>query len=221
MDHEDIYKLILNDELGWEHLITTIIREEEMDPMDIDLIKIADRFAALLSRINQIDFRFGGKFVYTAAILLKMKSDTVIGEMLELNRKKEHESQQRYIKAVPFDITVTSKLPIFRSRKITLTELINTIRDAMRYSGKQKINFELKLREVKIEERIRYLIEKLSRLFGLKEVVAFSELIAKKNDRKEVIYTLLPLLFISNMNKVELLQEQPFQEIYIKSRVKS
>ena len=150
-----------------------------------------------------------------------MKSDTVIGEMLELNRKKEHESQQRYIKAVPFDITVTSKLPIFRSRKITLTELINTIRDAMRYSGKQKINFELKLREVKIEERIRYLIEKLSRLFGLKEVVAFSELIAKKNDRKEVIYTLLPLLFISNMNKVELLQEQPFQEIYIKSRVKS
>ena len=221
MDHEDIYKLILNDELGWEHLITTIIREEEMDPMDIDLIKIADRFAALLSRINQIDFRFGGKFVYTAAILLKMKSDTVIGEMLELNRKKEHESQQRYIKAVPFDITVTSKLPIFRSRKITLTELINTIRDAMRYSGKQKINFELKLREVKIEERIRYLIEKLSRLFGLKEVVAFSELIAKKNDRKEVIYTLLPLLFISNMNKVDLLQEQPFQEIYIKSRVKS
>ena len=221
MDHEDIYKLILNDELGWEHLITTIIREEEMDPMDIDLIKIADRFAALLSRINQIDFRFGGKFVYTAAILLKMKSDTVIGEMLELNRKKEHESQQRYIKAVPFDITVTSKLPIFRSRKITLTELINTIRDAMRYSGKQKINFELKLREVKIEERIRYLIEKLSRLFGLKEVVAFSELIAKKNDRKEVIYTLLPLLFISNMNKVELLQEQPFQEIYIKSRAKN
>jgi segregation and condensation protein A len=221
MDHEDIYKLILNDELGWEHLITTIIREEEMDPMDIDLIKIADRFTALLSRINQIDFRFGGKFVYTAAILLKMKSDTVIGEMLELNRKKEHESQQRYIKAVPFDITVTSKLPIFRSRKITLTELINTIRDAMRYSGKQKINFELKLKEVKIEERIRYLIEKLSRLFGIKEVVAFSELVAKKNDRKEVIYTLLPLLFISNMNKVDLLQEQPFQEIYIKSRVKS
>ncbi len=220
MDHEDIYKLILNDELGWEHLITTIIREEEMDPMDIDLIKIADRFAVLISKINQVDFRFGGKFVYTAAILLKMKSDKVIDEMLELNKKKEHESQQKYIKAVPFDIAVTSKLPLFRSRKITLTELINTIRDAMRYGGKQKISFELKLKEVKIEERIRFLLENLAKLFGKKETVLFSELLSKKNDREEVIYTLLPLLFISNMDKVEISQEQPFQEIYIKSRVK-
>ncbi|MCL4398624.1 MAG: segregation/condensation protein A [Candidatus Parvarchaeota archaeon] len=220
MDHEEIYRLILNDELGWEHLITTIIRDEGMDPMDIDLIKIADRFAALISKISQIDFRFGGKFVYTAAILLKMKSDTVVEEMLELNRKKEKESQQRYIKAVPFDIAVTSKLPLFRSRKITLTELINTIRDAMRYSTKQKINFDLKLKEVKIEDRIRLLVEKLAKLFGAKEIVLFSELISKKNDRKEVIYTLLPLLFISNMNKVEISQEEPFKEIYIRSRVK-
>ena len=113
MDHEDIYKLILNDELGWEHLITTIIREEEMDPMDIDLVKIADRFAVLISKINQVDFRFGGKFVYTAAILLKMKSDKVIAEMLEFNKKKGHENQQRYIKAVPFDINITSKMPLF------------------------------------------------------------------------------------------------------------
>ncbi|MCL4372849.1 segregation/condensation protein A [Candidatus Parvarchaeota archaeon] len=220
MDHEEIYKLILNDELGWEHLITTIIRDEGMDPMDIDLIKIADRFAALISKINQIDFRFGGKFVYTAAILLKMKSDTVVEEMLELNVKKERESQQRYIKAVPFDIAVTSKLPIFRSRKITLTELINTIREAMRYNTKQKINFELKLKEVKIEDRIRSLLEKLGKLFGIKEMVLFSELVPKKNDRKEIIYTLLPLLFISNMNKVEISQNEPFEEIYIKSRVK-
>lgn len=220
MDHEDIYKLILNDELGWEHLITTIIREEEMDPMDIDLIKIADRFAVLISKINQIDFRFGGKFVYTAAILLKMKSDRVIDEMLELNRKKEKDSQQRYIKAVPFEISVMSKLPLFRSRKITLTELINTIRESMRYSTKQKISFELRLKEVKIEDRIRTLIEKLVKLFGMKEVVLFSEILPKKNDRKEVVYTFLPLLFLSNMNKVEISQETPFQEIYIRSRVK-
>ncbi len=221
MDHEEIYKLILNDELGWEHLITTIIRDEGMDPMDIDLIKIADRFASLISKINQIDFRFGGKFVYTAAILLKMKSDTVVGEILELNVKKERGSQQRYIKAVPFDIAVTSKLPIFRSRKITLTELINTIREAMRYNTKQNISFELKLKEVKIEDRIRTLLGKLAKLFDAKELVLFSELIVKKNDRKEIIYTLLPLLFISNMNKVEISQSEPFEEIYIKSKVGS
>ncbi len=220
MDHEDIYKLILNDELGWEHLITTIIREENMDPMDIDLIKIADRFSALISKINQVDFRFGGKFVYTAAILLKMKSDKIIEEILELNKKKETENAQRYIKAIPSDINITSKMPLFRNRKITLTELINTIRDAMRYSVRQKINFELKLKEIKIEDRIRLLIQRLGKLFGIKEVITFSELLPSKNDRKEVIYTFLPLLFLANMKKVDISQEEPFEEIYIKSCMK-
>jgi segregation and condensation protein A len=221
MDYEQLYGLILDDELGWEHLISTIIREEGMDPLDIDLVKIADKFSDLVLKLKAIDFRFGGKFVYTAAILLKMKSDKVIDELLNRQRLKQKDQEgSKYIRATPFGIIVASKLPLSRSRRITLTELINTIREAMKYTVKHKINFELKLKEIKIEQRIIALLERLSKMFSTHDYVTLSELVPKK-DRKEVVYTFLPLLFLANMGKVELEQAEPFEEVYVRNKRKS
>ncbi len=217
MDYDELYRRILDDELGWEHLITSIIREEGMDPMDIDLIKITDKFTTLVSKINVVDFRFGGKFIYTAAILLKMKSDRVVEEMLYRDRQKEGSRKSTYVKSTPFDIVVSSKFPFIRKRKMTISELISTIRDAMRASIKSTINFELKLKEVRIEDRIVFLLERLSKLFSSNDSVPFSQLITKKG-RKEFVYTFLPLLFLANMDKIDLEQQNPFEEIYVKNR---
>lgn len=217
MEYEDLYKLILDDELGWEHLISSIVREEEMDPMDIDLVKMTDRFLAIIAN-HDIDFRYGGRFVHTATILLKMKSDKVADDILNRKLEKlEGANGSRYIRAVPFDISITPKLPLVRNRKITFTELISAIREALRYSTKSKMVFKLELKEVKMEDRINFLIEKLIRIFGEKEVIAMSELLVK-GDRKELVYTFLPLLFLSNMGKVDLDQAEPFTEIYVKNK---
>jgi segregation and condensation protein A len=216
MEYEDLYRLILDDELGWEHLISSIVREEEMDPMDIDIIKITDGFLSIIAN-NKIDFRYGGKFVHTAAILLKMKSDRVTDEILKKNIELEEEQLSRYVKAIPFDISIMPKIPIIRNRKITFTELIETIRESLRYSVKPKINFKIELKEIKMEDRIKFLIEKLIKLFAYGEVIAFSDLLTKK-DRKEFIYTFLPLLFLTNMGRVELEQEEPFKELYVKNK---
>lgn len=221
MDYDQLYGLILDDSLGWEHLISTIIREEGMDPLDIDLVKIADKFSDLVLRLKAIDFRFGGKFVYTAAILLKMKSDKIIEELLNRTKLKRKETEgSSYIRATPFGIAVASKLPLSRSRKITLTELINTIREAMRYTIKHKINFELKLKEIKIEERIISLLEKLSKLFSKRDYVTLSELVPSK-ERKDFVFTFLPLLFLANMDKIDLDQAEPFEEVYVRNKRKS
>lgn len=217
MEYEDLYKLILDDELGWEHLISSIIREEGMNPMDIDLIKITDRFMAVISN-NQIDFRYGGRFVHTAAILLKMQSEKVAFDILNRNiQKQEGVDESRYVKAIPYDILISPKLPLIRNRKITFTELISTIREALKYTTKPKITFKLELKEIKMEERINFLVERLIKIFGYKEIIALSELLVKK-DRKELVYTFLPLLFLSNMERVELNQEEPFTEIYVKNK---
>ncbi len=216
MEYEELYQLILDDDLGWEHAITSIIREEKMDPLNIDLVKITDRFIALVASLRNLDFRFGGKFVYTAAILLKLKSDRVMDEIL--NRKvNEDNAQSRYIKAIPTEILIQPKLPIIRSKKITLSQLISAIRMAIRYQYKPKINFQLKLKEVKIEDRIQFLINKLIELFKFSESVTFSSLLSKK-DRKEIIYTFIPLLFLANQDKIDLIQEEEFQEIYVKNK---
>jgi chromatin segregation and condensation protein Rec8/ScpA/Scc1 (kleisin family) len=217
MEYEDLYKLVLADELGWESLISSIVREEAMDPMDIDLIKMTDRFLAIIAN-NRIDYRYAGRFVHTAVILLRMKSDRLADDILNKNiNKSEGSGDSKYVKAVPFDVLISPKLPLIRNRKITFTELINTIREALRYSTKTKVNFELQLKEIRMEDMINLLVDKLIRAFGLKEVIALSDLLTKK-DRKELVYTLLPLLFLSNMDKVELDQLEPFAEIYVKNK---
>ncbi|MCL4399597.1 segregation/condensation protein A [Candidatus Parvarchaeota archaeon] len=218
MEYEDLYRVILDDELGWEHLITAIIREEGMDPMDIDIIKITDKFASLIIRLNSIDFRFGGKFVYTAAILLKLKSDRIMDDLLERKKKVDAISAgSRYIRAIPVDINITARIPLIRNRKITLSELINTIKEAIRYTNKHPVKFNLKLKEIKIEQRITMILQRLADMFRMQEKISFSQLLSEKT-RKEMIYTFLPLLFLSNMDKIELEQEEPFSEIYVKNK---
>lgn len=217
MEREDLYKLILDDELGWEHLISSIVREEGMDPMDIDLVTVTDRFLAIMAN-HTIDFRFGGKVVHTAAILLKMQSDKVADDILKKNIKDAEEFvDSRYVKAVPFDISITPKLSLIRNRRITFTELVSVIREALRYTAKPKIVFKLEPKEIKMQERINALIAKLIRIFGSSQIIAFSQLLIKK-DRKEIVYTFLPLLFLSNMGKVGLSQEEPFTEIYVENK---
>ena len=214
MEYKQLYSLVLDDELGWEHLISSIIREENMDPMDIDLIEITDRFVSTLASVKNIDFRFGGKFVYTAAILLKMKSDSVVDDIMNKHAKKADDGNSKYVRAIPYDISVTPKLPLVRNRKITLTELISAIRSAIKSGIKPNINFEIKQREIRLEDVIPLLLQRLLRMFREKESVSFSELLIKK-DKKDYIFTFLPLLFLSNDGKVDLKQDAPFEEIYV------
>ncbi len=214
MEYKQLYSLVLDDELGWEHLISSIIREENMDPMDIDLIEITDRFVSTLASVKNIDFRFGGKFVYTAAILLKMKSDSVVDDIMNKHAKKADDGNSKYVRAIPYDISVTPKLPLVRNRKITLTELISAIRSAIKSGIKPNINFEIKPREIRLEDVIPLLLQRLLRMFREKESVSFSELLIKK-DKKDYIFTFLPLLFLSNDGKVDLKQDAPFEEIYV------
>jgi Uncharacterized conserved protein len=216
VEYEQIYALILNDELGWEHLITTIVREEKMDPLDIDLITIVDRFVDYTVKMKTLDFRFSGKFVYTAAILLKMKSDALMDKVLEREMKRSESGKSAYIRAMPADIAIFPKLAVSRTKPRTIMELLGVIREMMSLQRKQKVNFKLQPKEIKIEERMLILMKKLSSLFKRMEAISFSSLLEERS-RKEVVYTFLPLVLLASERKVDLIQNEPFSEIFIRS----
>ncbi|MDP8012474.1 MAG: segregation/condensation protein A [Nanoarchaeota archaeon] len=215
MEYDELYRLILNDELGWEHLITYIVREEKMNPLDIDISLIADRFSDIVLRSKSLDFRFSGKFVYTAAILLKMKSDAIVDEILARKAKEEEESRSSYIKAIPSEIVVVPRLPINRRRPISLSELIQAVRTMIAIGRKPKMEFRLKLKEVRIQERMILLLERLNEMLKKADSVSFSSLLTK-GDSQEIVYTFLSLLLLATQRKIDLFQEEPFQEITIK-----
>ena len=58
-----------------------------MDPWDIDVSLLTQKYIGMLRTLKEHDFRVSGKVVLAAAILLKLKSHKLVGEDLtELDR---------------------------------------------------------------------------------------------------------------------------------------
>ncbi len=82
-NEEIIEILIEKDELNWKNLIYELIRTEQMNPWDIDVSKLAEKFLEMLRTLQDMDFRITGKIVLAAALLLKTKSDHLLEEDME------------------------------------------------------------------------------------------------------------------------------------------
>ena len=77
--HERVFDIILKeDELNWKELIYDLVRKENMDPWDINISHLAERFLVMLRDFKETDFRISGKMVLTSSLLLKIKSDRLL-----------------------------------------------------------------------------------------------------------------------------------------------
>jgi len=233
--YEDkIYEIILSPELTWEGLIRDIVKKEGLHPWNIDICLLADKFAEVISEVRQLDFRLSGKFILTAAILLKMKSQYLSNEELVrsdyyladlagaidlegvFNKKRE---------GVPDGFELIPRLSFKRTRRITLDELVDALRRAMmvnarrekRWKERGKIaEYKDKFKKVNILNKIKKLYDRIVSFFKKlgRDEVTLSELNPSK-ERKDIIWTFIPLLYLANEGRVMIRQEEEFGEVYI------
>ncbi len=225
----DLFEYILSNKLTWEGLIRDIVREEGMDPWDIDVGKLAAKYSEKIKDIIDIDFRVSGKFLLTAAILLKMKSDYLLTEL----EKNEDENEGILLSFIFKDIEyqlrdgkqeLIPRIPMMKKRRVTLQELIDALKKAMevnerriRRQQENKRTVRLNIKKVDLSEKIIEVYTKITMLFKKKNSeIAFKELLPS-NDRFDIVWTFMPLLYLSNDGKVLLRQEELFGEIYIKN----
>src|SRR3989339_1134937 len=87
--HERIFSILFSkaDEITWQTIIFDLVKTEQMDPWDIDVSILAQKYIDMLRTLKEHDFRVSGKVLLAAAILLKIKSNKLVGEDLsELDR---------------------------------------------------------------------------------------------------------------------------------------
>ena len=76
-----------SNEITWRSMIYELVKNEQLDPWDVDISILSKRYVQMLKKLKELDFRVSGKMVLAAAILLKMKSTLLVGEdMAELDR---------------------------------------------------------------------------------------------------------------------------------------
>jgi len=223
MYEDKLLQLILSDELTWEGLIREIVKKEGMNPWEIDIALLSSKYIEVLKELRKIDFRLSGKFLLAAAILLKFKSEFLFSEEVP------KELRELVLSSIDLnflfekqEIEILPKIPPIRKRSATIDELINALKKAMevekRRLERKSIEKNTVRRVVEINIRkmghelynnICYFFEKLGR-----NEIKFSELTPSK-ERRDIIWTFLPLLFIANRGLVNLRQEEEFGEIYI------
>jgi segregation and condensation protein A len=83
---EQIVDLILDKKnISWQTILYELVRSEQMDPWDLDISELAKKFIEIIKRLKEADFQLTGKMLLASAILLKIKSVSLVDDYNEFN----------------------------------------------------------------------------------------------------------------------------------------
>ncbi|MEA1985376.1 MAG: ScpA family protein [Euryarchaeota archaeon] len=208
-------------------ILVTLARNQDINPWDIDIVDVTDKFLALIEERKLMDLRISGRTLLYAAILLRMKSTGIL---------KEEEEPDLFDDEMDFyDVEEypVPKLPIRRTatRPVTLQELITELKKAETVESRRrtrKMTREFQeidaptmddVLEIAHEEDVKGRMEGLELLledlFGHQKCVAFSDLVRTESNRSERIMTYISLLFLAADKRIWLKQKELFAELYI------
>lgn len=226
-----LYNLLIEkDEITWQSIVYDLIKTEQMNPWDIDISLLSQKYLETVKKMQEMNFFISGKVLLASALLLRIKSDKLIAEdvanldaFLFGKEEENTESFEEYSDNPEINIpSLAIKTPQARKRKVSVKELINALQKALDLSKKKEIrkleekNLKLTIPEKKVDitKLIKDIYERVMDFFKEKEVVTFSELIM--SDRKEdKISIFIPLLHLDNQGKINLQQKEHFGEIEI------
>ena len=233
--HEKIFELLFDkDELTWQTIIHELIKTEQMDPWDINISLLTKKYIEAISKLKELDFRISGKVLLAAALLLKIKSNKLVGEDIEyLDRlisqegeedlTFEEDLQPRQQEDIPKNLIPRTPQP--RKRKVSIYDLMNALEKALEVKRRRVLqsipptNVEIPEKKRDISSVIREIYGRIRAFFWehRKDRLTFSQLVPS-DTKKDKIYTFIPLLHLTNQRKIDLFQQQHFGEIDITLR---
>lgn len=203
----------------------------EIDPWNIDIIEVTDKFLKKIEGLKQLDLRVSGRTLLYASMLLRMKS-----EFLADKKQEDDEFEWELLGFQP-EYFQMDEYPHLRprirresKRPVTLNELIDELKKAMdrkERSNKRRLiraeNLPTPEEVIKIahEEDIEGMIQKirgkLNKKFKNQDQVMFDELIEERTPSC-IIQTYVPLLFMADRKQIWLEQKELFGDLYVKLR---
>ncbi len=232
--HERIFSIIFSkaDEVTWQSIIYELVKSEQMDPWDIDVSILTQKYMGMLKTLKEHDFRVSGKVLLAAAILLKIKSNKLVGDDLsELDRlligvEEEMEElgfdERGDIQKLTEIPALIPRTPQPRKRKVSIFDLVEALERALEVKKRRllnsipPLNLEAPKKKKDITEIIREVYGKIKSFFisTLKDKLTFSKLLPSES-KDDKVHTFIPLLHLAQQNKIELLQQSHFGEIEI------
>ena len=182
---EQIQDILFSRELGWQEIIYDLINTEQLDPWDVNIVVLTDKYLERIQKLEETDFFMSSKVLFAAALLLRIKSEILLKKYIKsideilFGEKKGStrvglESGQ--VLGIEFEETIpelTLKSPIPRFRRVTIQELMESLDKAIatenRRIKKEIVNrnalietsFSLPKNKFSIKDKVREIYENL------------------------------------------------------------
>lgn len=226
-EEENILKIIIEKE-SWEDVIYYIVSLEQLNPWDVNLVKLTESFIKFIKNVEDLDFRIPAKVVFVAAILLRLKAD-----YLSIFEEEEESVEEMLKEDKPFaELGIDPNLvqlgyPMRRvpKRQVTLEELIVALRKALAVRERKEERVKVARRQldvidvveedmiIKTEKMLKEIDELMQKLH--KDKIEFTQIV-KEWKRDKVIEKFVPLLHLESDGKVVGEQEDFFKEVWIR-----
>lgn len=231
-----IDRLLEQDDVDWNSVIRMLVREEGMDPWDIDVDVVSSKFLEIIEEMKDLDFRLSGKMVLATAFFLKLKSDKLMEEDIEaldtmmMEPGELYEDLEEPEEPEPFQDVQPELIPHTpqpRKRKVSVQDLASSLEKALEKEqrnyvrrvqqdtrGDEEPEVDAPEEQQSIEEIIDSVYQKITAYFQSFKAVTFNKLVNDES-REEKVETFIPLLHLDNQGKVILHQEKAFDDIQV------
>lgn len=238
-EHIQIYNIVTSKDPGWQGLIHDLIASEQLDPWNIDIARLCRGYFDRIKEMEGQNFFVSSKILLAASLLLRIKSEFLLNKYIkEIDSVlfgKEEEGQKRLFERIELDESelplLTLKSPLPRFKKVTLQELMAALDTAINTESR-RISREIekkqrerlayvdipKFKRMSIKDRIRQFYARILSGFknpkhAAKIKIPYSHFTEGKKEEKVACF--LPMLHLSNTNKIWLEQEKHFDELWI------
>jgi len=231
LNQDQVYEILTNDDISWQALIYELINTEQLDPWDINLGLLAQRYLEKIKELEEANFFVSSKVLLAASLMLRLKSEILLNREIRslddvLFGTEEKEKKYEYEK---IDIDENElpelypKTPLPRYRKVTLQELMSALNKAINTENRrikreitekqaQRLtDIVLPKAKISVHDRIKMVKQKLKELHK-GDKIPYSDL---AKDKEEKITCFLPVLHLDSQKHLTLEQQKHFEEIFI------
>jgi len=229
-----IHDLLFSREIGWQEIIYDLINTEQLDPWDVDLAILTDRYLVKIQELEEADFFVSSKVLLAASLLLRIKSEILLNKYIRsideilFGNKEQKKSVLERIELDEEIPELIPRSPIPRFKKVTLQELLESLgkaittenrrikKEIVKTNALREVGISLPKRNFSIKDKIKEIYDRLFAKLKEEEKmkkVSFTEFIGESKEEKIISFS--PLLHLENQKKVWLEQEAHFEEIYI------
>jgi segregation and condensation protein A len=223
-------------------ILVQMAERGEIDPWNIDIVEVTDRFLSELERRKELDLRVSGRTLFYAALLLRMKSEylDISGNGDETEDEFPEDESEVFdfigfpeggggpIDQLEREIRRRLDRKNLRKRPVTLFELILELKNAEKEQRRRqrfRPAYEPELMDVEEVVGIAHeegyrdaavgILSQCEQAIAAEGVVTLHELASLLG--KGVIDVYIPLLYLMSEGKLSLWQEEFFGEVLVQA----